>query len=283
MTVPCRSRNRPICRPATGAYSSGIPGVNLSAPERVRYSYRLEGLDRDWVSAVSRRVTNYNSLRHGHYRFVVRAGIPGRTVERNLVRLRAAAAFLRDGLVPLSVRPACGGAASGDCSGCALRQIRQRFALVLEERARLAREIHDTLAQGFVGISSQLDAVALTLHGPSGRRAPASGPGAQNGAPQSHGSAPLGDGPARFGARRPGSSGRACRKPRASGRPDRAVHVYVDVSTCARTADLPEEMEQHLLRIAQEAVTNTVKHAARQRGPDSPGDGKWPAPPVGDR
>src|ERR1035438_9046435 len=33
-----------------------------------------------------------------------------------------------------------------------LRQIRSRFGLVLEERARLAREIHDTLAQGFVGI-----------------------------------------------------------------------------------------------------------------------------------
>ena len=44
-----------------------------------------------------------------------------------------------------------------------LRQIRSRFALVLEERARLAREIHDTLAQGFVGISSQLDAVAMCM------------------------------------------------------------------------------------------------------------------------
>jgi signal transduction histidine kinase len=44
-----------------------------------------------------------------------------------------------------------------------LRQIRSRFSLVLEERARLAREIHDTLAQGFVGISSQLDAVAMCM------------------------------------------------------------------------------------------------------------------------
>ena len=34
---------------------------------------------------------------------------------------------------------------------------------VLQERARLAREIHDTLAQGFVGISSQLDAVAMCM------------------------------------------------------------------------------------------------------------------------
>jgi len=40
------------------------------------------------------------------------------------------------------------------------RQVRSRFAMVLEERARLAREVHDTLAQGFVGIASQLDVSA---------------------------------------------------------------------------------------------------------------------------
>ena len=46
-----------------------------------------------------------------------------------------------------------------------LRQMRGRFALALDERARLAREIHDTLAQGFVGISSQLEALAIKLNG----------------------------------------------------------------------------------------------------------------------
>ena len=54
-------------------------------------------------------------------------------------------------------------AAAWGLYGLRLRQISSRFALVLEERARLAREIHDTLAQGFVGISSQLDAVAMCL------------------------------------------------------------------------------------------------------------------------
>ena len=44
-----------------------------------------------------------------------------------------------------------------------LRQVQGRFDLVLQERARLAREIHDTLAQGFVGISSQLEGLALKL------------------------------------------------------------------------------------------------------------------------
>ena len=37
------------------------------------------------------------------------------------------------------------------------------------------------------------------------------------------------------------------------------VQVEVDVSGESKT--LPEDMEQHLLRIAQEAVTNVLKHA----------------------
>jgi signal transduction histidine kinase len=41
------------------------------------------------------------------------------------------------------------------------------------------------------------------------------------------------------------------------------VDVAVDVSGPATV--LPEEMEQHLLRIAQEAVTNVLKHAAASR------------------
>ena len=38
-----------------------------------------------------------------------------------------------------------------------------------------------------------------------------------------------------------------------------SVQVHVEIE--GPPQKLPEEMEQHLLRIAQEAVTNTVKHA----------------------
>jgi signal transduction histidine kinase len=41
------------------------------------------------------------------------------------------------------------------------------------------------------------------------------------------------------------------------------VEIKVDVSGPAR--ELPQEMEQHLLRIAQEAVTNVVKHAGAKK------------------
>jgi signal transduction histidine kinase len=41
-----------------------------------------------------------------------------------------------------------------------LHQVKAQFAAVLVERNRIAREIHDTLAQGFVGIGVQLETVA---------------------------------------------------------------------------------------------------------------------------
>jgi signal transduction histidine kinase len=39
-----------------------------------------------------------------------------------------------------------------------VNQLRTQFSAVLAERNRIAREIHDTLAQGFAGISTQLEA-----------------------------------------------------------------------------------------------------------------------------
>ena len=63
--------------PGNGRVQIRYTGIYLSAPERVRYSYMLEGLDPEWTQSVTRRVINYNSLPQGHYRFVVRAQLPG--------------------------------------------------------------------------------------------------------------------------------------------------------------------------------------------------------------
>ena len=45
--------------------------LSLLVPERVRFKYRLEGYDRDWVDAGTRRVAYYNNLAPGKYRFRV--------------------------------------------------------------------------------------------------------------------------------------------------------------------------------------------------------------------
>jgi diguanylate cyclase (GGDEF)-like protein len=44
-------------------------GMSYVAPEAVRYRYRLDGYDRDWVDAVDRRVAYYTNLPPGHYTF----------------------------------------------------------------------------------------------------------------------------------------------------------------------------------------------------------------------
>jgi len=46
------------------------------------------------------------------------------------------------------------------------RALRARFEAMLDERTRLAREIHDTLLQGFTGLSLQLAALAATVREP---------------------------------------------------------------------------------------------------------------------
>jgi signal transduction histidine kinase/ligand-binding sensor domain-containing protein/CheY-like chemotaxis protein len=48
-------------------------GLSLLAPEKVRFKYKLEGLDRDWVDAETRRVAYYTHLPPGAYRFRVLA------------------------------------------------------------------------------------------------------------------------------------------------------------------------------------------------------------------
>lgn len=46
-------------------------GLSFDAPDRVRFRYRLEGLDQDWVEAGTRRVAFYSSVPPGSYRFQV--------------------------------------------------------------------------------------------------------------------------------------------------------------------------------------------------------------------
>ena len=48
-------------------------GLSLLASERVRFKYKLEGLDRDWIDADTRRVAYYTNIPPGNYRFRVLA------------------------------------------------------------------------------------------------------------------------------------------------------------------------------------------------------------------
>ncbi len=47
-------------------------GINLSAPEKIKYKYRLSGVDRNWVES-NQNFANYTSLNNGNYTFEVKA------------------------------------------------------------------------------------------------------------------------------------------------------------------------------------------------------------------
>jgi diguanylate cyclase (GGDEF)-like protein/PAS domain S-box-containing protein len=61
--------------PGTKSLEFRYTGINLGAPEKLHYQYRLEGFDRVWVDAGARRQASYTNLTPGTYRFQVRAAI----------------------------------------------------------------------------------------------------------------------------------------------------------------------------------------------------------------
>lgn len=48
-------------------------GLSLSAPERVKYRYKLTGIDEEWVDAGERSFVHYASISPGYYNFMVTA------------------------------------------------------------------------------------------------------------------------------------------------------------------------------------------------------------------
>src|SRR5262249_29876811 len=133
-------------------------------PARVRFRYRLEGFDRDWVDAGFRRAAYYTNIPPGPYRFrVIAANNDGVWNEKGAaLAIRLLPRFYQTpwfyALAALSLA-----AAAWAVHQWRLRRVRSAFAAVLAERSRIARDIHDTLAQGFAGISLHLESVAETL------------------------------------------------------------------------------------------------------------------------
>jgi signal transduction histidine kinase/ligand-binding sensor domain-containing protein len=146
--------------PDVGRLEFRYASVWLSTPERLQYQYRLEGLEPDWIPAGGRRSADYNNLPPGDYRFLVRATLgEGINSPVTAVAVVRRAAWHEAAWFPLAVIAALVAGAWG-VYWLRLRQVRERFAVVIEERARISRDLHDTLAQDFVGISTQLTAVA---------------------------------------------------------------------------------------------------------------------------
>jgi signal transduction histidine kinase len=228
--------------------------VRLRSQERLRFRYRLEGFERDWTDASRRRVAYYTNLAPGQYRFRVQAfdmNLPDRVTEASLA-IYWKTRFYRTGWFLLVV------AAVVVASVLAawrlrLRQVHARFRAVLEERNRVAREMHDTVIQGCTGVSALLEAVVSV--GPDSR-------GELIDAARSQVRSTVDEARRAVWNLRQSSATAdvTAQIEQMAKQASQASHVPVRIERSGRKAVLDPAVEHDVLMVAREAVHNAVRH-----------------------
>jgi ligand-binding sensor domain-containing protein/signal transduction histidine kinase len=250
-------------RPGKTRFDFYYTGLSFIAPGKVRFKYKLEGFDNTWVDGGARRIAYYTNLPPGEYKFRVMAA------NNDGVWNETGASF------DFYLRPhfyqtywfyalcALGIALIGwQLYRFRVRQVKRQFAAVLDERNRIAREIHDNLAQDILGISVQLELVSRTM------------PGGEEAARSHLDRARILVRSSIAEARRyvwdlrsqalesndlPAALNETARRLTA----ETGVQAQVQVSGTFRP--LTPLVESNLLRIGQEAINNAVKHARANR------------------
>jgi signal transduction histidine kinase len=244
--------------PGRGEVTIEYTTLTYRATSHVRFRHRLIGLDEDWVTAGPRRSAYYSNLQPGHYRFVVSASNPDgrwngpeaavsfaiRPPFTQTVGFYAAclAAFLAAVAVAYKIR---------------IGQMQARFAGIVDERTRIARELHDTLAQMLAAVGFQIDTALKRLPDD-----PAQAPLRRN--------MELAHSMVRSGLAEVRRSIWVLRAQASGGVDDLAASLSGSLSQLTGDSGIgstftvtgtPRQVQRNLLRIAHEAVTNAVRHA----------------------
>src|SRR5689334_10559942 len=237
--------------------------LSFIAPENVRFKYKLEGFDHDWIDGGGRRVASYTNLRPGNYLFrVIAANNDGVWNESGAaldlyLRPRFYQTYWFYLLCVLLLA-----LTAWQLYRLRVRRMAVQFRAVNDERNRIAREIHDNLAQDILGISVQLELVARLM--------PAAAETAKAHLDR-----------ARMLVRNSMTEARRYvwdlrsqelqKKdlPAALRDTTKRLTAETDIETVVEVAGplrpLPVEVESNLLRIGQEAINNAVKHARAKR------------------
>jgi signal transduction histidine kinase len=161
---PTEDRRLKVLPPGAGTLEFHFGAITLLEPQKARHRYRLEGFDADWIDAGTRRIAYYANIPPGRYRFRVQGsngdGVwnrAGQAMEFELTPhfyqriwfylscwavLLAFAAWLHH---------------------TRLTRIQTRHAATLQERKRLARELHDSFLQGMSGAMMQIRGIRKRL------------------------------------------------------------------------------------------------------------------------
>ena len=256
---PIQLNERVELPPGKERYEFYYTAMSFAAPEKVRFKYKLEGFDKDWVAAGAERVALYTHIPPGTYKLRVIAcnndGVWNETGALLSLYLNPyfyqtywfyAGVALSLGLLALAIYR------------LRVQRIRAQFAAVLEERNRMAREIHDTLAQDFVGIALQLKAVEKAM------------PDAPDKVERHLALAQSMVSHSLVEARRTvwnlraqalETNDLATAFSHTARQMTEGTAVVAEVRVSGENRRLPSQIENNALRIGQEALTNAIKHA----------------------
>ncbi len=257
--LPVAMDNAITLAPGKTRFEFYYTGLSFVAPQNVTFKYKLENFDQDWVDAGTRRVAGYTNIPAGKYRFVVMArnndGVwseSAATVEF-VFQPRFYQTWWFYALCLLSL-----GLAIWLWYRARVKRLEGQFSAVLAERNRIAREIHDTLAQGFAGLSVQLELVARMLS-ISPQNAKTHLDQARQLVRSSLDEARRSVWALRSQALENSDLPSALNDTVKNLVADTSMQAQVQVTGTYR--ELKSSIEDNLLRIGQEAITNAIKHA----------------------
>jgi ligand-binding sensor domain-containing protein/signal transduction histidine kinase len=150
-------------------------GLSFAAPERVRFKYKLDGLESDWVEAGTRRIAQYSYLKPGQYSFHVIACNNDEVWNQTGASLEFTVQphFWQTWWFIFAATAAGVGMVGGGVALVAHRRERRKLdqlekqQAVEKERARIARDIHDDLGASLTRIAMLSQTMRKNLEGNS--------------------------------------------------------------------------------------------------------------------
>ena len=242
----------------------------LTTPERVRFRYRLDGIDSDWQEVGSRRTAYFNDLPPGNYAFRVKSTDErGRWVDNEArVEFRVAPAWFQTAwfraaaavLVVLAAWLLHRWRARHLLSLAESRLVLQMQARTAE-RDRIARDLHDTVLQGTTGLvlNLQVEIDRLSMSADDRRRVQALLEQADRTVDEAR-TRVTG---LRTGPERPGSFADGLRRIGQQAVGGSAIHFEMAPDSFDWTFD--PQVEDQLALIVREALGNACQHARAGR------------------